>query len=75
MRAGVIACMKLPRIGKVTFRDVLGNSHEADVVTLQMKLANAETFVPVVCAVCDKLSNGLLPRLRCSKQIKPNVVI
>ena len=25
-----------------------------------MKLANADTFVPVVCAVCDKLSNDLL---------------
>jgi len=25
-----------------------------------MKLANAKTFVPVVCAVCDKLSNELL---------------
>jgi len=25
-----------------------------------MKLTDAETFVPVVCAVCDKLSNDLL---------------
>ena len=52
--------MDLPRIGKVVLRDFLGNSHEAEVVTLQMKLANADTFVPVVCAVCDKLSNDLL---------------
>jgi len=41
-------------------RDFLGNSHEAEVATLQMKLANGDTFVPVFCAVCDKLSNDLL---------------
>ena len=29
-------------------------------VTLQMKLADADTFVPVVCAVCDRLSNDVL---------------
>jgi len=52
--------MNLPRTGNVILRDFLGNSHEAEVVTLQMKLADAETFVPVVCAVCDKLSNDLL---------------
>ena len=60
IRADVIASMNLPRIEKVILRDFLGNSHEAEVVTLQMKLADAETFVPVVCAVCDKLSNDLL---------------
>ena len=60
IRADVIAVMNLPRIGKVILRDFLGNSHEAEVVTLQMKLANADTFVPVVCAVCNKLSNDLL---------------
>jgi len=60
IRADVITVMNLPRIGKVILRDFLGNSHEAEVVTLQMKLANADTFVPVVCAVCNKLSNDLL---------------
>jgi len=60
IRTDVIASMNLPRIGTVILRDFLGNSHEAEVVTLQMKLADAETFVPVVCAVCDKLSNDLL---------------
>ena len=60
IRTDMITSMNLPRIGKVILRDFLGNSHEAEVVTLQMKLADAETFVPVVCAVCDKLSNDLL---------------
>lgn len=60
VRAEVIAALNLPRIGKVMLRDFLGNSHQAEVVTLQMKLANADTFVPVVCAVCDRLSNDLL---------------
>ena len=56
----MIAALKLPRIGKVTLRDFLGNSYQAEVVTLQMKLADADTFVPVVCAVCDRLSNDVL---------------
>ena len=56
----MIAALNLPRVGKAVLRDFLGNSHQADVVTLQMKLANADTFVPVVCAVCDRLSNDLL---------------
>jgi len=60
IRADVIASMSLTRIGKIILRDFLGNSHEAEVVTVQMKLADAETFAPVVCAVCDKLSNDLL---------------
>ena len=60
VRADVIAALNLPRIGKVTLRDFLGNSHQAEVVTLQMKLADADTFVPVVCAVCDRLSNDVL---------------
>ena len=41
-------------------REYLGNSYDTEVVSLQMKLANAKTFVPVVCAVCDKLSNELV---------------
>jgi len=75
VRAEVIVALNLPRIGKVMLRDFLGNSHQAEVVTLQMRLANADTFVPVVCAVCDRLSNELLLGTDVVKQTKSWMVV
>ena len=60
MRADVVSPLRLPKTGNVVLRDFVGNAYFADVVSLRIKLANANTFVPVVCAVCDKLSNELL---------------
>jgi len=60
VRADVVAPLRLAKTGSVVLQDFLGNSYDADVFCLQMKLANAKTFVPVVCAVCDKLSNEFL---------------
>jgi len=60
MRADVVAPLRLAKTGSVVLRDFVGNAYDADVISLRMKLANAKTFVPVVCAACDKLSNELL---------------
>jgi len=60
VRADVVAPLNLLRIGSVILRDFMGNSYDAEVVNLQMKLADAITFVPVVCAICDTLSSELL---------------
>ena len=60
VRADVVSPLRLVKTGSVVSRDFVGNAYFADVVNLRIKLANAKTFVPVVCAVCDKLSNELL---------------
>ena len=60
VRADVVSPLRLPKTGSVVLRDFVGNAYFADVVSLRIKLANANTFVPVVCVVCDKLSNELL---------------
>ena len=60
MRADVVSPLRLAKTGSVVLRDFVGNTYDADVVSLRIKVANTNTFVPVVCAVCDKLSNELL---------------
>ena len=60
VRADVAAPLNLSRIGSVILCDFMGNSYDAEVGNLRMKLADAITFVPVVCAICDKLSSELL---------------
>ena len=51
-----MAPLRLAKTGSVVLCDFVGNTYDADVINLRMKLAN----VPVVCAVCGKLSNELL---------------
>jgi len=60
VRADVVSPLRLAKTGSVVLRDFVGNTYDADVVSLRIKVANTNTFVPVVCAVCDKLSNELL---------------
>jgi len=44
VRADVVAPLRLAKTGNVVLRDFPGNSYDADVVSLQMKLVNAKTF-------------------------------
>jgi len=60
VKASVIAPLCLKKIGPVVLRDFFGNAYQASVVCLQMKLANANQYLPVVCAVCDNLNSDLL---------------
>ena len=60
VRADVIASLALPKIGHTTLRGITSDTVMADLVSLSIKMSGANTFVPVTCAVCDKLNSPLI---------------
>jgi len=60
VRADVIASLGLPKIGHTTLRGITSETVMADLVSLRIKMTGGDVFVPVTCAVCDKLNSPLI---------------
>ena len=60
VRSDVIASLALPKIGQTMLRGITSESVMADLVSLRMKMCGGDMFVPVTCAVCDKLNSALI---------------
>ena len=58
--ASVIEPLNLPRLGHVMLRGLSTDIVRADLVCLHVKLVNTDEFLPVTCAVCDKLNAPML---------------
>ena len=56
----MIEPLNLPRLGHVMLRGLSTDLVSADLVCLHVKLMNANEFLPVTCAVCDKLNAPML---------------
>jgi len=56
VNASVIEPLNLPRLGHVMLRGLSTDLVRADLVCLHVQLLNANEFLPVTCAVCDKLN-------------------
>jgi len=60
VHASVIERLNLPRLGHVMLRGLSTDLVRAELVCLHVKLLNANEFLPVTCAVCDRLNAPML---------------
>ena len=58
----MIENLQLPVVGRASIRGVADSVVNTDLVSLKMKLTQAETYVSVTCAVCNTLSSELILR-------------
>ena len=60
VHADVVASLGLPKIGQTMLRGITSESVMADLVSLKIRMSGGDMFVPVTCAVCDKLNSALI---------------
>jgi len=61
---GVIPQQHLQRVGRVKRRGIFGDSVDADLVLLKMRLADStqdNEYLNIHCAVCDSINDSLIP--------------
>ena len=65
VRRDVIDPLCLHKIGQVTLRGMIDESVTADVVRMNVKLVDGVEYLPITCAVCEKLPTDVRWRLSC----------
>jgi hypothetical protein len=71
VKSAIVESVKLPHVGIVRLRGIIGDPVEANLVKLHISLAsNSQLSIPIVCAVCPDLNENMILTVPVVKQLK-----